>query len=170
MAMQKPMKATQRIAAILRECGAPLAEVVVDGLDVRELPRHVREKIVDELGEEFSARGLKPDREPHAYGLELEALTDAYSLAWDDLHDASGDRHTDDPPPLICIHKNGARQVTLLIQHVEGWRRSPAPPPTLSQPGRDADRKAPGLLPHGHPVGGRLRTVASQLMVPMVTS
>jgi hypothetical protein len=99
MAKQKPMKATQRIAAILRERGSPLAEVVVDGLDVRELPRHVREKIVDELGEEFSARGLKPDSEPNAYGLELEALTDACGLAWDNLHDRSGDRHDDDPPP-----------------------------------------------------------------------
>jgi hypothetical protein len=59
MAKQKPMKATKRIAAILRERGSPLAKVVVDGLDVRELPRHVREKIVDELGEEFSAEGLR---------------------------------------------------------------------------------------------------------------
>ena len=99
MGKQKLMKATQRIAAILRERGSPLAEVVVDGLDMRELPRHVREKIVDELGEEFSARGLKPDSEPNAYGLELEALTDACGLAWDNLHDPSGDRHDDDPPP-----------------------------------------------------------------------
>ena len=38
MAKQKLMKATQCIAAILRERGSPLAEVVVDGLDVRELP------------------------------------------------------------------------------------------------------------------------------------
>jgi hypothetical protein len=96
MAMQKPMKATQRIAAILRERGSPLAEVVVDGLDVRELPRHVREKIVDELGEEFSAKGLKPDSEPNAYGLEIEALADACGLAWDDRHDPSGDRHSDE--------------------------------------------------------------------------
>jgi hypothetical protein len=99
MAKQEQLKATQRIAAILRERGSPLAEVIVDGLDVRELPRHVREQIVDELGEECSARGLKPDSEPNAYGLEIEALTDACGLAWDDLHDPSGDRHTDDPPP-----------------------------------------------------------------------
>jgi hypothetical protein len=45
------------------------------------VPRHVREKIVDELGEEFSAKGLKPDSEPNAYGLELEALTDTCGLA-----------------------------------------------------------------------------------------
>ena len=96
MAMQKPVKATQRIAAILRERCSPLAEVVVDGLDVRELPRHVREKIVDELGEEFSAKGLKPDSEPNAYGLEIEVLADACGLAWDDRHDPSGDRHSDE--------------------------------------------------------------------------
>jgi hypothetical protein len=99
MAKQRQMKATQRIAAILRERGSPLAEVVVDGIEVRELPRHIREKIVDELGEEFSAKGLRPDREPNAYGLEIEALTDACGLAWDDLHDPSGGRHADDPPP-----------------------------------------------------------------------
>ena len=75
--------------------------MVVDGLDVRELPRHVREKIVDELGEEFSARDFKPDSEPNAYGLEIEALTDACGLAWDDLHDLSDNRHTDEARPHI---------------------------------------------------------------------
>jgi hypothetical protein len=99
MAKQSQMKATQRIAAILRERSSPLAKVVVDGIEVRELPRHVREKIVDELGEEFSAKGLKPDSEPNAYGLEIEALTDACGLAWDDRHDPSGDRHSDDLHP-----------------------------------------------------------------------
>ena len=99
MAKHKQKKATQRIAAILRERGSSLADVVVDGLDVRELPRHVREQIVDELGEEFSAKGLTPDSEPNAYGLEIEALTDACGLAGDDLHDPPGDRHADDPPP-----------------------------------------------------------------------
>jgi hypothetical protein len=29
--------------------------------------------------------------------------------------------------PMICIHKNGARQVTFLIQHVESWRWRPGP-------------------------------------------
>jgi hypothetical protein len=93
MARQEPIEATQRIAAILRERGSPLAEVVVNGLDVRELPRHLREKIVDELGEEFSAKGLKPDSEPNAYGLELEALTDTCGLAWDSLPDPSNEAH-----------------------------------------------------------------------------
>jgi hypothetical protein len=51
------------------------------------------------LGEEFSAKGLKPDSEPNAYGLEIEALTDACGLAWDNLHDPSNDRHTDDLHP-----------------------------------------------------------------------
>src|SRR5262245_30657768 len=90
MAKQTPMKATKRIAAILRERGSPLAELFVDGIDVRELLRHIREKIVDELGEEFSAKGLQPNSEPNAYGLEIEALTDACGLAGDDLHDPSG--------------------------------------------------------------------------------
>lgn len=69
-----------------------MAEVIIDGMDVRQLPRHIREKIVDELGEEFSAKGLKPDSEPNAYGLEIEALTDARSLAWNDRHGPSGAR------------------------------------------------------------------------------
>ena len=94
MSKQNPIEATQRIAAILRQRASPLAEVIGDGLDVRELPRHVREKIVDELAEEFSAKGLQPDSEPNAYGLEIEALTDACGLAWDDLLGPSGDRPT----------------------------------------------------------------------------
>ena len=101
MGKQNPIEATQRIAAILRQRASPLAEVIIGGMDVRELPRHVREKIVDELGEEFSAKGLKPDSEPNAYGLEIEALTDACGLAWDDLHDPTGDRHTDEARPQI---------------------------------------------------------------------
>jgi hypothetical protein len=99
MSKQNQIKASQRIAAILRQRGSPLAEVVVDGLDVRELPRHLREKIVDELGEEFSARGLKHDSEPNAYGLEIEALTDACGLAWDELRNPLDNRHKADPPP-----------------------------------------------------------------------
>jgi hypothetical protein len=99
MSKHNQIEATQRIAAILRQRGSPLAEVVVDGLDAQELPRHLREKIVDELGEEFSATGLKQNSEPNAYGLEIAALTDACGLAWDDRHDPSGGRHTDDMPP-----------------------------------------------------------------------
>jgi hypothetical protein len=48
---------------------------------------------------EYSARELTPDREPHACGLEIEALTDACGLAWDDGHDPSGDRHPDELRP-----------------------------------------------------------------------
>ena len=92
MSKQNPIEATQRIAAILRQRASPLAEVIIDGLDVRELPRHILEKIVDELGEEFSAEGLKPDSEPNAYGLEIEALTDACDLAWDNRHGPSSAR------------------------------------------------------------------------------
>jgi hypothetical protein len=29
--------------------------------------------------------------------------------------------------PMIRLRENGARQVTLSIQHVEGWRRRPGP-------------------------------------------
>ena len=65
MSKHNQIEATQRIAAILRQRGSPLAEVVVGGREVRELPRHLREKIVDELGEEFSARGLKHNSEPN---------------------------------------------------------------------------------------------------------
>jgi hypothetical protein len=101
MAKHKQTKATQRIAAILRERGSPLADVVGDGLDVRELSRHAREQIVDELGEECSAKGLTPDGEPNAYGLEMEAWTDACGLAGDDFHDPSGDRHADEARPPI---------------------------------------------------------------------
>jgi hypothetical protein len=101
MSKQNPLETTQRIAAILRQRASPLAQVFIDGLDVRELPRHVREKIVDELGEEFSAKGLEPDSEPNAYGLELEALADACGLAWDDHHNPAGDRHDDEARPQI---------------------------------------------------------------------
>jgi hypothetical protein len=48
---------------------------------------------------EYSARELKPDREPHACDLEIEALTDACGLAWDNRHDLSGDRHTNELRP-----------------------------------------------------------------------
>jgi hypothetical protein len=51
------------------------------------------------LGKDYSARELTHDREPDAYGLEMEALTDACGLAWDDRHDPSGDRYADDPHP-----------------------------------------------------------------------
>jgi hypothetical protein len=47
--------------------------------------------------------------------------------------------------PLICLHKNGASQATVLIQHVEGWRRRPSPTTSPSQLGHDADRQALGL-------------------------
>jgi hypothetical protein len=48
---------------------------------------------------EYSARDLTPDLEPHAYGLEIETLTDACGLVWDNHHDPSGDRHKADTPP-----------------------------------------------------------------------
>jgi hypothetical protein len=87
MNQQKQIESTKHIAAILRQRGSRLADAVMEGLDVRNLPRHIREKVVDELGEEFSAKGLKNDHEPNAYGLEIEALTVACGLTWDDIEE-----------------------------------------------------------------------------------
>jgi hypothetical protein len=90
--MRSQIEATRRIEAILRQRGSPLAKLLEDVSKVRELPRHFREKIIDELGEEFSAKGLESNSEPNAYGLEIEGLTDACGLAWDDSEEQSGDR------------------------------------------------------------------------------
>lgn len=68
---------TRRIEEILRLRQSPLAEQVAKVENVRILPVDVRERIVSELGEEFSKKGLNLDSEPNAYGLEMEALTDA---------------------------------------------------------------------------------------------
>ena len=92
MVTQKRREATQRITAILRQRGSPLAEAVGKVSDVQDLSRHLREQIVDALGEEFSAQGLTRDSEPNVYGLELEALTDACGLAWEDSEGDAGGR------------------------------------------------------------------------------
>ena len=89
----RPVMPTQRIAAILRQQGSPLAHVVHGVEDIRTLPRPVRERIVDVLGEEFAARGIESNGQPNAYGLALEALTDACGLAWDDQERSAADRH-----------------------------------------------------------------------------
>ena len=94
MVVQNRREATQRIAAILYQQGSPLAPVVSKIGDVRKLSRQIREKIVDALGEEFAAKGLEKDSEPNAYGLEIEALTDACGLAWDDHERPAGERQT----------------------------------------------------------------------------
>jgi len=83
MVTQKQQEATRRIEQILRDRFSSLADEVAKVQDVRELPASSREKIVDELGDEFSAKGLGPDGEPNAYGLDIEDLTDACGLAWD---------------------------------------------------------------------------------------
>lgn len=83
MATQGQKEATRRIEQILRERGSWLADEVAKVQNVRQLPRSVREQIVDTLGEEFSEKGLRPDGEPNAYGLEIEDLTNACGLAWD---------------------------------------------------------------------------------------
>ena len=92
MSTRRQLEATQRIATILGQQGAPLAHVVHGVEDIRTLPRPVRERIVDALGEEFATRGIESSGEPNAYGLELEALTDACGLAWDDQETSTGGR------------------------------------------------------------------------------
>jgi len=76
---QKVQAATRRIAEILRQRSSLLAEQVEQILDIRSLPLQVRERIIDELGNEFAEKGLRPDDEPNEYGLELESLTDLCS-------------------------------------------------------------------------------------------
>lgn len=78
------MRATRRIEWILRRRRSHLAKELEGISDIRSLSRETRELIVDELGDEFSARGLRPDGEPNEYGLVLEELTDACGLAWDE--------------------------------------------------------------------------------------
>ena len=92
MSTRSRLEATQRIAAILGQQGSPLASVVHGVDDIRTLPRPVREHIVDALGEEFAMRGIEGNGELNAYGLELETLTDACGLAWDDQDKSAGDR------------------------------------------------------------------------------
>lgn len=67
----------RRIEEILRIRQSPLADELAKVDRVRALPVGVRERITEELAEEFSRRGLGPDSEPNAYGLEIEGLTDA---------------------------------------------------------------------------------------------
>ena len=47
--MRSRIEATRRIEAILRQRGSPLARLLQNLSNVRKLPRHFREKIVDEL-------------------------------------------------------------------------------------------------------------------------
>ena len=79
----KKDKVTRRIETILRERGSPLCEEVSKVENIKDLSRLLREAVVDELGDEFSQKGLQENSEPNNYGLELETLTDACGLAWD---------------------------------------------------------------------------------------
>jgi len=77
MATAKDRRIARRIEEILRLRNSSLANELV-GVDcVRTLPAEIRERIIEELGEEFSKKGLSPDNEPNAYGMEIEDLTDA---------------------------------------------------------------------------------------------
>jgi len=81
MTAEERKRATRRMEQILRGIGSSLADELAKVQDVRQLPHLVRERIIDELGEEFSAKGLQPNGEPNAFGLEIEDLTDACGLA-----------------------------------------------------------------------------------------
>jgi len=81
MVSAKQRKIVRRIQEILRKRESSLVENCVGLTDVKLLPWDIRSKIVDELGEEFSERGLKPDSEPNDYGLEIEDLIDACGLS-----------------------------------------------------------------------------------------
>jgi hypothetical protein len=69
-----------RMIEILQARRSRLALEVERVADPAQLPLDVKELIADELGEEFSAKGLRADSEPNEYGLELERLTDALKL------------------------------------------------------------------------------------------
>lgn len=83
MTSAKESKARERIEEILRIRNSPLASRIAGVESVRRLSRDVREQIVEELSDEFCEKGLKPDSEPNAYGLEMEDLIDACGLAQD---------------------------------------------------------------------------------------
>lgn len=85
MVSERQLRATRRIEEILHKRGCELADQVASVIDVRELARGIREKIVNhELADEFCEEGLQPDDEPNKYGLEIEDLIDACGLARDD--------------------------------------------------------------------------------------
>lgn len=84
MTTQKQREATRRIEQILRERGSSLVGEIESVEYVRRLPRLIREKIVHELTDELTGKGLKPDSEPNTYGLEIEDLIDECGLAWDE--------------------------------------------------------------------------------------
>ena len=74
----------RRLLGLLESTAPDLAVLLARVDDVLALPRPEREAIVDVLGHEFAARGLRPDEEPNHYGRELEALIDACGLTIDD--------------------------------------------------------------------------------------
>jgi len=69
-----------RLAVILQRLAPDLAAELAKVEDVRELPREVREAIVDVLGHECAQRGLDRDEELNSYGREIEALVESLGL------------------------------------------------------------------------------------------
>jgi len=69
-----------RLAVILQRLAPDLAAELGKVEDVRDLPREVREAIVDVLGHECAERGLDRDEELNAHGREIEALIEGLGL------------------------------------------------------------------------------------------
>jgi hypothetical protein len=74
MISAKEAQAKRRIEEVLRLRQSALAQQVAGAESVRELPVNIREQIAEELSDELCAKGLEPDSEPNAYGLEMEDL------------------------------------------------------------------------------------------------
>jgi hypothetical protein len=70
----------EEIVKILKKRSSPLVKFLDSVEDMLQLPRDIRLKVVDELGDEFCLKGLKADSEPNAYGLEIESLIDACKI------------------------------------------------------------------------------------------
>lgn len=75
--------ATKRIEQILNARGSQYSRYVASVQNVRQLPKPVREAIVEALADELGEKGLREDSEPTEYGLELENLIDACGLTND---------------------------------------------------------------------------------------
>ncbi len=76
MTGKKNKEKLKRILEILKKRESFIIKEAEKFSDIKEVPKHIRESILDELGDEFCAYGLKNDDEPNTYGLEIEGLTD----------------------------------------------------------------------------------------------
>lgn len=83
MINDKNKVAILRLIKILRSRNSLLVKEIEGKQEIQKLPRNIREDIVDELLDEFTAKGVRPDGEPNEYGLEIESVIDACRLAWE---------------------------------------------------------------------------------------